>query len=53
MVTGVLTERAVCEPLKHPEQNRMFQLVDKFVEVKSKLYPKNPQANINLKHIIE
>ncbi|CAK9834028.1 Prominin-like protein [Anthophora retusa] len=52
MVTGVLVQRAVCEPLKNPEDNRMFALIDEIVEIKKLLYPKNPNADVNMSYIV-
>ncbi|XP_015513238.1 prominin-like protein isoform X2 [Neodiprion pinetum] len=52
MVTGVIIQRGVCEPLKNPKDNRMFNLVDDFVQIKSKLYPNKPDVNINMSYII-
>ncbi|XP_058796560.1 prominin-like protein isoform X2 [Phymastichus coffea] len=52
MVTGVLTERAVCEPLRNPNNNRMFELIDEFLDIKKVLYPKNPNADINMSYIL-
>ncbi|XP_014215519.1 prominin-like protein isoform X2 [Copidosoma floridanum] len=52
MITGVLSERAICEPLKNPNDNRMFELVNDLVEVKRLLYPKNDHADINISHIL-
>lgn len=53
MITGVLAERAICEPLKNPNDNRMFELVDEFLQIKKILYPKNPKADINMSHILK
>ncbi|XP_017797719.1 PREDICTED: prominin-like protein isoform X2 [Habropoda laboriosa] len=52
MVTGVLVQRAICEPLKNPHDNRMFALVDEIVEIKKLLYPKNPNADVNMSYIV-
>ncbi|KAG5321983.1 PROML protein, partial [Pseudoatta argentina] len=52
MITGVITQRGICEPLKNPKDNRMFELVDEFVQIKRILYPKNPNANINMSYIV-
>ncbi|XP_015595428.1 prominin-like protein isoform X3 [Cephus cinctus] len=52
MMTGVVVQRGICEPLKNPNDNRMFQLVDDFVEIKDKLYPKIPEAEINMSYIV-
>nr|XP_031832726.1 prominin-like protein isoform X2 [Nomia melanderi] len=52
MVTGVLVQRAVCEPLKNPRDNRMFKLVDEMVEIRKILYPKNVNADVNMSSII-
>ncbi|KAJ8664265.1 hypothetical protein QAD02_005927, partial [Eretmocerus hayati] len=52
MLTGILAERAVCEPLKNPKNNRVFELVEEFVPVKKVIYPKTPGAEINLGHIL-
>ncbi|XP_033365432.1 prominin-like protein isoform X3 [Bombus vosnesenskii] len=52
MVIGVLVQRAVCEPLKNPQDNRMFALVDEIVQIKKKLYPQNPNADVNMSYII-
>ncbi|XP_023289033.1 prominin-like protein [Orussus abietinus] len=51
MVSGVLTQRAICEPLKNPKDNRMFELVDELVQIKRLLYPRIPDANISLSYI--
>ncbi|XP_020294345.1 prominin-like protein isoform X2 [Pseudomyrmex gracilis] len=52
MITGVMAQRGICEPLKNPEDNRMFELVDEFVQIKKVLYPKNPNADINMSYIV-
>ncbi|XP_034944559.1 prominin-like protein [Chelonus insularis] len=52
MVTGVITHRGICEPLKNPNDNRLFQLVDDFVQIKHLLYPRNPKADINMSWIL-
>ncbi|XP_078035778.1 prominin-1-A isoform X6 [Augochlora pura] len=52
MVIGVLVERAICEPLKHPKDNRMFTLVDEIVQIKKVLYPKVPNAELNMSYIV-
>ncbi|KAL0130178.1 hypothetical protein PUN28_002047 [Cardiocondyla obscurior] len=52
MVTGVMAQRGICEPLKNPKDNRMFELVDELVQIKRILYPKNPNANINMSYIV-
>ncbi|XP_017888116.1 prominin-like protein isoform X3 [Ceratina calcarata] len=52
MVTGVLVQRAICEPLKNPQDNRMFALVDEVVQVKQLLYPNNSKADINMSYIV-
>ncbi|KZC13741.1 Prominin-1-A [Dufourea novaeangliae] len=52
MVTGVLVQRAVCEPLKNPKDNRMFALVDEMVQIKKILYPKNPNVDLNMSYIV-
>ncbi|KAG7210464.1 hypothetical protein KM043_011990 [Ampulex compressa] len=52
MVTGVLAQRGICEPLKNPKDNRMFELVDELVQIKKILYPKNPNADINMSYIV-
>ncbi|XP_025161788.1 prominin-like protein isoform X8 [Harpegnathos saltator] len=52
MVTGVMAQRGICEPLKNPKDNRMFELVDELVQIKRILYPKNPKANINMSYIV-
>ncbi|XP_076234166.1 prominin-like protein isoform X2 [Calliopsis andreniformis] len=52
MVTGVLVQRAVCEPLKKPQDNRMFALVDEIVQIKRILYPDNPNADVNMSYIL-
>ncbi|XP_033213236.1 prominin-like protein isoform X2 [Belonocnema kinseyi] len=52
MITGVAVQRGVCEPLQNPNDNRMFKLLDKFVNLKSKLYPNNPRANINMSYVV-
>lgn len=52
MVTGVLVQRAICEPLKNPKDNRMFALVDEIVQIKRMLYPKNPNADVNMSYIV-
>ncbi|XP_032665117.1 prominin-like protein isoform X6 [Odontomachus brunneus] len=52
MVTGVMVQRGICEPLKNPKDNRMFELVDELVQIKRILYPKNPKADINMSYIV-
>lgn len=52
MVTGVVLQRGVCEPLKNPNDNRMFNLVDEFVQIKSILYPNNRDVDINMSYIV-
>ncbi|XP_043250359.1 prominin-like protein isoform X4 [Colletes gigas] len=52
MVTGVLLQRAICEPLKNPKDNRMFALIDDYVQIKKVLYPKNPNADVNMSYIV-
>lgn len=52
MITGVMAQRGICEPLKNPKDNRMFELVDELVQIKRILYPKNPNANINMSYIV-
>ncbi|XP_076680317.1 prominin-like protein isoform X5 [Andrena cerasifolii] len=52
MVTGVLIQRAICEPLKNPKDNRMFALIDEIVQVKKMLYPNNPHADVNMSYIV-
>ncbi|XP_061940580.1 prominin-like protein isoform X17 [Apis cerana] len=52
MVVGVLAQRAVCEPLKNPQDNRMFALVDEIVQIKKILYPNKPNADVNMSYII-
>lgn len=53
MVTGVLAERAICDPLKDPNDNRMFELIDDYLQIKKVLYPKNPNADINMSYILK
>lgn len=52
MITGVMAQRGICEPLKNPKDNRMFELVDDLVQIKKILYPKYPNANINMSYIV-
>ncbi|XP_012256989.2 prominin-like protein isoform X2 [Athalia rosae] len=52
MVTGVVVQRGICEPLKNPNDNRMFNLVDEFLQIRSKLYPNNPNVDINMSYIV-
>ncbi|XP_014484018.1 PREDICTED: prominin-like protein isoform X4 [Dinoponera quadriceps] len=52
MVTGVMAQRGVCEPLKNPKDNRMFELVDELVQIKRVLYPNNQKADINMSYIV-
>lgn len=52
MITGVMAQRGICEPLKNPKDNRMFELVDELVQIKRILYPKNANANINMSYIV-
>ena len=52
MITGVAAQRGVCEPLKNPKDNRMFKLLDDFVQLKRMLYPNNPNANINMSYVV-
>ncbi|XP_029169888.1 prominin-like protein isoform X2 [Nylanderia fulva] len=52
MITGVMAQRGICEPLKNPKDNRMFELVDELVQIKRILYPKYPNANINMSYIV-
>ncbi|XP_076752857.1 LOW QUALITY PROTEIN: prominin-1-A [Xylocopa sonorina] len=52
MVTGVLVQRAICEPLKNPNDNRMFALIDEMVQIKKMLYPSNPNVDLNVSYII-
>nr|XP_050854478.1 prominin-like protein isoform X4 [Vespula vulgaris] len=52
MITGVLAQRSICEPLKNPKDNRMFKLVDKIVQIRKILHPKNPNFDINMSYII-
>ncbi|XP_077260123.1 prominin-like protein isoform X3 [Temnothorax americanus] len=52
MITGVMAQRGICEPLKNPKDNRMFELVDDLVQIKRLLYPKNPNAHINMSYIV-
>ncbi|KYN06796.1 Prominin-like protein [Cyphomyrmex costatus] len=52
MITGVMAQRGICEPLKNPKDNRMFELIDELVQIKRLLYPKNPNANINMSYIV-
>ncbi|XP_051163555.1 prominin-like protein isoform X2 [Leptopilina boulardi] len=52
MITGVAAQRGICEPLKNPKDNRMFKLLDDFVQIKRLLYPKNHNANINMSYIL-
>nr|XP_012152652.1 PREDICTED: prominin-like protein isoform X3 [Megachile rotundata] len=52
MVTGVLVQRAICEPLKNPQDNRMFALLDGTVQIKKLLYRNNPNADINMSYIL-
>ncbi|XP_043503328.1 prominin-like protein isoform X2 [Polistes fuscatus] len=52
MITGVLAQRGICEPLKNPKDNRMFKLVDEIVQIRRILDPKNPNFDINMSYII-
>lgn len=52
MVTGVMVQRGICDPLKNPKDNRMFNLVDDLLHVKRLMYPSKPEADINLQHIV-
>jgi len=52
MITGVMAQRGICEPLKNPKDNRMFKLVDDYVQIKRMLYPNNPNADINMSYIV-
>ncbi|XP_053593679.1 prominin-like protein isoform X3 [Microplitis demolitor] len=52
MIMGVMTHRAVCEPLQNPNENRMFGLIDEIVQVKQLLYPNNLEADINITWIV-
>ncbi|RLU21443.1 hypothetical protein DMN91_005816 [Ooceraea biroi] len=52
MITGVMAQRGICEPLKNPRDNRMFELVDELVQIKRILYPNNPNADINMSYIV-
>ncbi|XP_076182936.1 prominin-1-A isoform X1 [Ptiloglossa arizonensis] len=52
MVTGVMVQRAVCEPLMNPKDNRMFSMIDDVVQIKKLLYPQNPNADVNMSYII-
>ncbi|KMR04544.1 prominin-like protein [Lasius niger] len=52
MITGVMAQRGICEPLKNPKDNRMFELVDELVQIKRILYPKYPNAHINMSYIV-
>ncbi|XP_057323214.1 prominin-like protein isoform X2 [Microplitis mediator] len=52
MIMGVMTHRAICEPLQNPNENRMFGLIDEIVQVKQLLYPNNLEADINITWIV-
>lgn len=52
MITGVMAQRGICEPLKNPKDNRMFELVDELVQIRRILYPNNPNADINMSYIV-
>lgn len=52
MLTGVTIHRGICEPLKNPQNNRIFEMVDDYVEIKKTLYPKNLTTDIDLNYII-
>ncbi|XP_014605355.1 PREDICTED: prominin-like protein isoform X9 [Polistes canadensis] len=52
MITGVLAQRGICEPLKNPKDNRMFKLVDEIVQIRKIFDPKNPNFDINMSYII-
>lgn len=52
MIIGVMSHRAICEPLQNPKDNHMFELVDELVQVKQLLYPNNLEADINLSWIV-
>lgn len=52
MIIGVVAQRGVCEPLKNPEGNRMFELADNMQHVNRLLYPKRLDADINLTWIL-
>lgn len=53
MVTGVIAERAICEPLKNPNDNRIFEIADKYLQINQVIYPDNPKAEINISQIIK
>ncbi|XP_044575235.1 prominin-like protein [Cotesia glomerata] len=52
MIIGVMSHRAICEPLQNPKDNHIFELVDELVQVKQLLYPNNLEADINLSWIV-
>ncbi|XP_063981410.1 prominin-like protein isoform X2 [Diachasmimorpha longicaudata] len=52
MITGVVVQRGICEPLKNPRDNRMFKLVDDIIHVKDLLYANNKDADINMSWIL-
>ena len=51
MLIGLAADRGVCQPLKNPVNNNAFDLVDEYINIKQKIYPRSPNANISLKHI--
>lgn len=52
MISGAVAQRGICEPLKNPKDNRMFELVDDLVQIKTKLYYNHPEADINMSWIV-
>lgn len=53
MAIGITAQRGICEPLKNPNDSRLFKLVDEFFELKSKLFYAKPEMNINMSYIIQ
>ncbi|XP_044016661.1 prominin-like protein isoform X2 [Aphidius gifuensis] len=53
MITGIVVQRGICEPLKNPYDNRIFKLADDYLQVNKLLYKDNPDADINIGHILK
>jgi prominin 1 len=45
-VLGIVTERAICEPLQNPENNQLLMLVDKIVRL-DKFFDSEVEINVS------
>ncbi|XP_077293915.1 prominin-1-A-like [Arctopsyche grandis] len=49
---GVVAQRAICDPLKNPQDDQLFKLIDEFVDLEQILFKGKAKNNFNMSFVV-